>query len=58
MKTLLVLLVLGLAVVAVPAPAEAHVATCYAGDVGCILTCMQDHVAQPLPPRHNCHLFL
>ena len=58
MKTLLVLLALGLAVVAVPATAEAHTATCYVFDVGCVIQCQIDHVFDLTDLPHRCLLWI
>lgn len=52
MRVLLLLAVLSFAVVAAPAPAQAHVEVCDFGDAVCLAECEQDHFTTWAP--HEC----
>ena len=54
MKTLLVLLALSLALVALPATAEAHGEACFYGDFGCYADCQAGHLKRLLSEPHSC----
>lgn len=54
MKTLLVVLLASLAVVALPASAEAHSERCAIGDVVCFARCEVRHAEAPFE-HHGCY---
>ena len=54
MRTVLVLLALSLALVALPAAAEAHGEACFYGDFDCYVDCQLGHVKRLLSEEHAC----
>lgn len=60
MKATLVVLTLCLAVVALPAPTEAHTASCYS-DITvakCMAQCVADHTRPVTALPHNCYIIV